>query len=723
MKKCGWILTGVILVLAGCGGKISSRPDYPQAPKGEVVEDYHGTKVADPYRWLEDAQSKETVVWTTAENQLTDEYINSLPFYKTVEESVSRLSAYSTMSVPVRRGDRVFYQKKEPGRDHPVVCLVLDRETEARVVLDRNDSGPDEAVSLYPPSFSPDGKLMAYTTQKIHEQFSRVKIRNIDEGKDYEEALERTFATELAWTPDSAGFYYSAVDKPAEGEKDGFSFKSRLYYHQVGSPQEKDIEVFSNPSLLNPIYVPRITGDRKYLVVTAAEANQSSSRVYYRPLSGQSDFITLLDRKGEEYIFLGNSGETFYFQTTVGAPNGKVISVDISKSGPESRSDVIAENTESVLYRMLYMPGVKLVHSQFVAIYEQNAHHRIRLFHLDGSFDRELELPAMGTVVGIASGGISGDPGGDDMFFFFESFIYPPTIYRYDFGAGELSIYDQPKIDFNPADYITEQIFATSRDGTPVPVFVTRKKSLALDGRNPALIYAYGGFSLSMPPTFTFHLTQIPLLAWLEKGGIYAQATLRGGSEFGEAWHRAGMLGNKQNVFDDFYAAAEHLIALKYTSAKKLAIFGQSNGGLLTATALTQRPDLYGAVISKVPVIDMLRYNLGGGGGFWVPEYGDPQNPDHFKFLYAYSPLHNVKEKTVYPPVFIQTGEGDTNVLPFHAKKFAATLQAKAAGKNPILLRVQQKAAHGGTTPHSVVVKEYSEFLSFLFRELDVRIQ
>ncbi len=308
------------------------------------------------------------------------------------------------------------------------------------------------------------------------------------------------------------------------------------------------------------------------------------------------------------------------------------------------------------------------------------------------------------------------------MYFYFESFICPPTIYHYDFKTGELSTYYQPKIGFDPAAYVTEQVFGTSRDGTRIPVFVTHKKSLTLDGENPLLIYAYGGFSLSLPPTFTFHLTQVPLLAWLEKGGIYAQATLRGGSEFGECWHRAGMLGNKQNVFDDFYAAAECLIAKKYTNPKKLAIFGQSNGGLLTAVALTQRPDLYGAVISKVPVIDMLRYNLGGGGAFWVPEYGDPKNPEHFKFLYAYSPLHNVKEGTNYPPVFIQTGEGDTNVLPFHANKFAATLQAKSAGTNPILLRIQQKAAHGGTTPHSVVVKEYSEYLSFLFKELGVKL-
>ena len=463
MKKVVLIAIGTIFIFSSCGEKKAANSHYPLARKGEVIEDYHGTRVADPYRWLEDAHSAETIAWSNAENQLTTQYINSLPFYKTVEDSVSRLSNYSTISVPVRRGNRLFYQKKEPGRDHPVVSMIKNMETESRVILDRNDSELDEAVSLYPPSFSPNGKLMVYTTQKIHEQFPKIKIRSIDEGKDYEEILERTSLPEVAWTPDNAGFYYSAWDMPGKGAAGTFFLKSRVYYHKVGTPQSSDIDIFSKPDLLNAFCIPRVTEDQKYLVITAAEANQSSSRVYYRPIGRKTDFIPLLNKNGEEYLFLGNSGKEFYFQTMVDAPNGRVISVDISKPGREFWREIIPENKESVLYRMLFSPGVKLIHNQLVAVYEQNAHHQIRLFNLDGSFDREIELPTMGTVIGLASGGLSGDPRGDDMYFYFESFIYPPTTYHYDFKTGELSIYYQPKIDFDLAEYVTEQLFGTDR--------------------------------------------------------------------------------------------------------------------------------------------------------------------------------------------------------------------------------------------------------------------
>lgn len=724
MKKRFPVLFVSLLALVGCADKRPAALKYPPAAKADVVETLHGTLVSDPYRWLEDDTSAETKAWGAAQNALTDGYMASLPYRQAVESALARLSDFTTITVPVRRGSRLFYQRTEPGRDHPVVCMAEGAGTEARVIMDRNDSGPDEAVALFPPSFSPDGRLMAYTTQRIEEGFSRIRIRKINEGLDYEDVLERVFLPEVAWTPDGGGFFYSAVDKPAEGVQDSFFLRSRVLHHRVGTPQAEDRDVFSNPNLLNPIYFPAVTGDGAYLIVTAEEANQSSNRVYYRPLNGNAGFIPLFDRKGEEYHFIGNSGKELYFQTTVGAPNGRVIAVDVSHPEREAWKEMVPEDKEAVLSLSLsFTPGVKLIHGQFVAIYEHNGHQRIRLFNLDGSFDREIGLPAMGTVAALTTGGLSGEARGDEMFFSFESFVHPPTIYRYDFRTHELSIFARAKVAFDPAAYVTEQAFAPSKDGTRIPLFVTRRKDMALDGQNPALIYAYGGFSMSLPPTFTFPLTPIPLLAWLEKGGIYVQPNLRGGGEFGEAWHRAGMLGNKQNVFDDLYAVAEWLVAQRYTSPKKLAILGQSNGGLLTAVALNQRPDLFGAVLSKVPVTDMLRYNLAGGGPFWVPEYGDPGDPEHFRSLLAYSPLHNIRKGTAFPPVLIQTGEGDTNVPPFHAKKLAAALQAEDSGNGPVYLRIQEKAAHGGTTPRSVVVKEYSEYLCFLFDQLGVKVE
>ncbi|MFC2164784.1 prolyl oligopeptidase family protein [Acidobacteriota bacterium] len=719
MKKWVALIAVITFFCLGCGDRESAKLTYPQARKADVVDDYHGTEVPDPYRWLEDAESEETVEWGRQQNQLADDYIASIPFYGKVEQRVAELSAYVTTTLPQVRGQRLFFQEMVPGKDHPIVYMEEGPDAEPQALLDYNTFGSDEAVSMFMPSISPDGNVMAYVTQKIHERFAKLKIKNISTGQDYGETIERIMIPMLAWLPDSSGFYYMSTDIPEEGKAP----IPQLYFHTIDTPQAEDIEIFSLPDVMNPFFMSQITADHKYLVVTVNEANQTSTRIYYRPLSSETDFLPLIDQKGEEYLFLGSVGSEFYFQTLTGAPNGRIIAVDLNNPESEKWREVVPEREGAVLAKMLFFPGSKIINNQIVAVFLQDAYNRILIYNLDGSFDREIELPGIGTLYQIGFEGISGDQNDTEMYFAFESFIYPSTVFRYDFTDHEMSVFHQPLVDFDEEDFITNQIFYNSKDGTRVPMFITHRKDLKLDGTNPALIYAYGGFNLSLPPSFTFHLTKIPLIAWLEQGGVYAQPNLRGGNEYGEAWHQAAMLGNKQNVFDDFYAAAEWLIDNDYTSPEKLAIIGQSNGGLLTATAVTQRPDLYGAVISKVPVIDMLRYNLGGGGPYWVPEYGDARNPDHFEFLYAYSPLHNVKEGTEYPPVFIQTGEGDTNVLPFHAKKFAATLQAKAAGSNPILLRIQQKAAHGGTTPQSVVINEYSEFLCFLFKELGVEIK
>lgn len=719
MKKFSALIAILTIVCLGCGEKESTQLVYPHAHKADVVDDYHGTKVADPYRWLEDVESEETIEWDRQQNQLTDDYISSIPFYEEVKQRVEELSGYVKTTLPQVRGQRLFYTELVPGKENPIIYMEEGPGAKPRVLLDYNTLGSDVVGFPETPSISPDGRVMAYVITKVHERSAKLKMRNVNTGRDYDEAIEQMARTGLAWLPDSSGFYYAVREILEEGKAPA----QKVLFHSIGTPQAEDTEIFSLPDVTNPVLIPRITADHKYLVVTVYEANRASSRIYYSPLGTKANFIPLIDRKGEEYIFLGGVGSEFYFQTLTDAPNGRIIAVDLNKPEREHWREAVPERTDAVLAKILYVPGSKIVNNQLVLVYEQDAYSRILIHNLDGSLDREIELPVIGTIGPFGGKGISGGQGDSEMFIAFESFTYPSTLFRYDFLDSEMSVFHPPLVDFDQEDFITKQVFCNSKDGTRVPMFITHRKGLKLDGKNPTLIYAYGGFGLSLAPIFTFHLTKIPLVAWLEQGGVYALANLRGGSEYGETWHQAARLGNKQNAFDDFYAAAEWLIENDYTSSEKLAIMGQSGGGLLTATALTQRPDLYGAVISKVPVIDMLRFNLGGGGPYWVPEYGDPRNPDHFPFIYAYSPLHNIEERAEYPPVFIQTGEEDRSVLPFHAKKFAAALQANAVGGKPILLRIQEKAGHGGGLTQSVLIKEYSEYLCFLFKELGVKIK
>jgi prolyl oligopeptidase len=480
------------------------------------------------------------------------------------------------------------------------------------------------------------------------------------------------------------------------------STHQQIYFHKVGTPQSADQIIFARPDAPNLGFHPEVTKDGRYLTLHVWDGTDRRNRFYYRPLDGE-EFIYLLDQMDAGYNFLGNDGPKFYFHTDNGADNGRLIAIDLNNSDPANWLTLIPEGDDAIAFS-------RMVNNEFILGTLHHGHHKLHRYAVDGRHLGEIELPVPGTIFDV-----SGERKHTELFIQFQSFTYPPTILRFDFATEELTVLDQPELDFDPDAYETTQVFYPSKDGTKVPLFITHKKGMALDGQNPTLLYGYGGFNIAMTPIFS-----PTRLAWLERGGVYAQACLRGGMEYGEAWHQAGMLENKQNVFDDFIAAGEWLIFTGYTNSKKLAIEGRSNGGLLVAACLVQRPDLFGAVHCGVPVIDMLRYHKFSAGRYWTSEYGNAEeNPDHFRFMMAYSPLHNVQPDHTYPPLIITTADTDDRVVPLHAKKFAATLQAADNGRNPLLIRIEIRAGHGLGKPTAKLIEEATDVYSFLWTMLN----
>ena len=481
---------------------------------------------------------------------------------------------------------------------------------------------------------------------------------------------------------------------------------SRVYWHVPGTEQETDTLIYERPEAKDLLFSPLITDDGKYLLLNVWLGTDPKNRVYYREVESDGPFIPLLDDFDAAYHFIHNVGPVFYFQTDLDAARGRIIAIDIHSPERSDWREVLPEQADVIAFALV-------VHQQFVVVYKQDAHHEIQRYSLEGRFSGQIALPMPGSITEIA-----GRPEDRELFLKFASFLYPPSVLRYDFPGDRLECWRGPHLNFDLDRYETEQVFYTSKDGTRVPLFLVHKKGLLLDGTNPTLLYGYGGFNISLTPEFT-----PDHLLWLENGGVYAQANIRGGDEYGEAWHLAGMLEKKQNVFDDFIAAAEWLIANNYTRSEKLAINGGSNGGLLVAACMVQRPDLYGAVVCEVPVIDMLRYHKFTVGRYWIPEYGNAEeNAEHFQFLYAYSPLHRVKPGVAYPATLIMAADTDDRVVPSHAKKFAATLQAATSGDAPVLLRIETKAGHGFGKPVAKIVAERSDVYAFLFRQFGMSL-
>lgn len=680
-----------------------SRLTYPPAYVSDVTDDYHGTSVRDPYRWLEDSDSPETQAFVAAQRDLTERYLAALPGREKLRARLAELWDFSKYFPPTRRGGHYFYMHQDGLQNQPVIYALESLDGQPRMVFDPNALSSDGTVALTGGQFSKDGSLFAYLTSASGSDQQIIRIRRTDTGEDYPETLDFARFTEIAWLPDGGGFYYNRYPDPATVAPEDAQAYARLYFHRLGTPQTEDALIYQRPDDKELNFPPIITDDGRYLVLFVWHGAINRNRIYYRELANHTgEFIRLLDDADAEYDFIGNDRTRFFLRTDLDAPNGRVIAVDTANPAREHWRTIIPESAHTLV-------SAQIINGQLVVQLLQDAHSVIRIFTLDGAFVREVTLPALGTVAAI-----SGRREDSEMFLRFESYLYPPTIFRYDFASHELAPFRAPEVNFDPSGFETRQVFFTSKDGTRVPMFLTHKQGLTLNGDNPVMLYGYGGYSINLTPYFS-----VAELAWIEAGGIYAVVNLRGGGEYGQAWHESGMLDKKQNVFDDFIAAAETLIAQGYTRREKLAIMGGSNGGLLVSACLTQRPDLFGVAIPRVPVADMLRYHRFTAGRYWIPEYGNAEaDAEQFKFLYAYSPIHNIKPGTAYPPTLIMTAESDDRVVPMHAFKLAAALQAAQAGDAPILLRIEGKAGHGFGKPTSKLINEAADLYAFIFAQM-----
>jgi prolyl oligopeptidase len=673
---------------------------YPDARKSDQIDEYHGVRIADPYRWLEDLDSQETARWVEAQNNLTFSFLNDIPARNTLKDRLTKLWNYEKFGIPFKEGNRYFYSRNSGLQNQSVIYTVDSLSGQPRVLLDPNTLSSDGTVALSGLAISDDGKLMAYSLSASGSDWQEWKVRDVDTGKDMPDQIKWVKFSGASWTPDNKGFFYSRYDEPKSDALKGTNYYQKLYFHRLGAAQSDDVLVYDRPDQKDWFFDGSVTEDGQYLIITISQGTDVKTRVYYKDLkSKDAPVVKLLDAYDASYNFIANDGPLFYFRTDLDATRGKIIAIDTSKTERANWRVVVPEAPET-------LESVSFVNRMLVSGYLKDAHTQVKIFDTTGKFVREVEFPDLGTASGFA-----GKATDKETFYAFTSFTMPTTIYRYDMVSGKSSVFRQPKVDFNPADYETKQVFYHSKDGTKVPMFLVYKKGLKLDGNNPTYLYGYGGFNISLTPGFS-----VGNLVWMEMGGVYAQPNLRGGGEYGEEWHQAGMKLKKQNVFDDFIYAAEWLIANKYTSTPKLAIGGGSNGGLLVGAAMTQRPELFGAALPAVGVMDMLRFQTFTIGWAWVSDYGSSDNAEDFKALYAYSPLHNIKPGVSYPPTLVTTADHDDRVWPGHSFKFAAALQAAQAGPAPILIRIETKAGHGAGKPTSKLIEEAADRWAFLVR-------
>ena len=684
-----------------------SSPTYPQTRQVDQVDDYHGTIVPDPYRWLEDLDSPETAEWIAAQNQVTADYLDQISNREKIKERLTQLWNYERYSAPFREGDRYFYSKNDGLQNQSILYTLKSLQDKAKVLLDPNKLSADGTIALAGISISDDGRLIAYGLSQAGSDWVEWKVRDIESGVDLPDHLKWVKFSGASWTKDSLGFYYSRYDAPQGDALAEVNYYQKLYYHRVGTPQNQDRLVYDRADQKEWGFSAGVTEDGNYLIISVWKGTDSKNLVFYQDLTQvNSPVVELISDFKSSYGFIGNEGSLFWFQTDLNAPRGRVVAIDINQPihPPEDWSEITPQTSET-------LESIGILNNQFVANYLQDAHTVIKIFTLEGSFVREVDLPSIGSA-----GGFGGKQQDTETFYTFTSFTTPNTIYHYDMVTGISTIYRRPEVDFQPAAYEISQVFYPSKDGTQIPMFITHKKGLVLDGNNPTLLYAYGGFNVSLTPYFS-----VSNLVWMEMGGVYAIANLRGGGEYGEEWHEAGMKLQKQNVFDDFIAAAEWLISHQYTSSQKLAISGASNGGLLVGACITQRPDLFAAALPAVGVMDMLRFHKFTIGWAWCSEYGSPDNPEEFAAIYAYSPLHNLKAGTTYPATMITTADHDDRVVPSHSFKFAAALQSVHQGENPVLIRVETKAGHGAGKPISKVIAEIADEWGFLTKVLAIK--
>lgn len=682
-------------------------PSYPVAKKVGQTDDYHGTVVADPYRWLEDANSADTKAWVEAENKVTQAYLAQIPQREAIRQRLTQLWNYERYGVPFKEGGRYFFTRNDGLQNQAVLYTMKSLGESPRMLLDPNTLAADGTVALAETAVSPDGKLLAYSTAASGSDWNEILVRDIETGKDLTDHLKWVKFSTTAWTHDGKGFFYSRYDEPKEATKlADVNYFQKLYYHKIGTPQSADVLVYDRPDQKEWQLAAHTTDDGRYLLITASRDTAPKYKVFYKDLSKpDAKVLPLVGDFEAAYDFIDNINDTFYFSTDKGAPRRRVVAIDLRKPQEANWQTLVAESPQT-------LQSGHMIGNQLVLEYLADARSVVRVTDLKGKPVREIALPGIGSVSGFDA-----KRKDKETFFAFTSFTKPTTIYRLDMTSGQSSVFRQPKLLLNPDDYETRQQFFTSRDGTRVPMFIVSKKGLKLDGNNPTLLYGYGGFNISLTPGFS-----PAYLAWMEMGGVFVEANLRGGGEYGQAWHEAGTKLSKQNVFDDFIGAAEWLVDNKVTSPSKLAINGGSNGGLLVGAAMTQRPDLFGAAIPQVGVMDMLRFHKFTIGWSWTSDYGSSDNADEFKALVKYSPLHNLKPGTCYPATLITTADHDDRVVPAHSFKFAATAQAAQAGGNPVLIRIDTKAGHGAGKPTGKRIEEVADIWGFLSKSLGMTV-
>lgn len=698
----------LMMVVQTTVGAETQTLKYPATKRTDQTDTYHGVKVADPYRWLEDdvRQSKEVAGWVEAENKVTFKFLEEVPQRDAIRKLITRLYNFPRLSTPWKVANRYFFSKNNGLQNQSVFYTMTSLDQKPEVLLDPNSWSKNGTVALSEVSVSNDAKRLAYQVNEAGSDWAVWRFIDIETKKKLDDELKHIKFGGASWAKDGKSFYYSRLPEPKKGEKfQALNLNQAVYLHRIGTPQSEDKLVYHLPEHPDWSYAPKVTEDGRYLVITVHVGTDSRYRITVLDLTKpDAKPIELIDNFKNEYTFVGNANTLFYFQTDLDAPRKRLVAIDLADP-KRTLHEIIPQKEET-------LEEVHFICYCFIASYLQDVKSLVKIYWPNGQLARTLDTPGIGSVSGF--GGTQKET---ETFYTFNSFATPPTTYRYDVISGRSEIYHRAEVKFDPAKYTVKQIFYKSKDGTRVPMFVVHRKDIKLDGSNPTVLYGYGGFSISLTPRFSLRIA-----SWLELGGVFVVANLRGGGEYGEAWHKAGTKLKKQNVFDDFIAAAETLIEKGYTRTDKLAIMGGSNGGLLVGAVMTQRPDLFGACLPAVGVMDMLRFHQFTAGRFWTDDYGSADNPDEFKTLRAYSPYHNLKPGTCYPATLITTADTDDRVVPGHSFKFAAALQKAQSCNNPVLIRIETEAGHGMGKPTTKQIDEMTDMWAFLVRVLKMQV-
>ncbi|MGB0524018.1 MAG: prolyl oligopeptidase family serine peptidase [Flammeovirgaceae bacterium] len=676
---------------------------YPNTQKVDQTDDYFGTQVADPYRWLEDDNADDTKSWVKAQNKVTFDYLNKIPFRNQIKSRLEKLWNYEKYSAPFKRGGKYYFYKNDGLQNQYVLYTQESLDSEPSVFLDPNTFSEDGTVSLAGFTVSKDGKYAAYQIQRSGSDWREIHVMEIDGMKKLADTISWVKFSGISWYQD--GFYYSRYDEPKEGDAlKGANQFQKVYYHKVGTTQAEDQLVYQDTEHAQRGFSVATSEDERFLMLYGWESTSGNTLMIKDLTNPKSDFITIIDDFDNDHGIIGNDGDQLYIITTLNAPNQRLVTVSASNPDPSNWKDVLPE-TENVLQ------GVNMVGGKLIADYMVDARSQVEQYDMTGKLEREIKLPTIGSASGF-----DGEKEDKEVFYTFTSFTFPSTIYRYNIESGESTLFRQSKVDFDPNDYETKQVKYKSKDGTEVPMFITHKKGLEMNGKNPTYLYSYGGFNVSLNPGFS-----VTRLLFMEMGGVFAMPNIRGGGEYGEKWHEAGTKMQKQNVFDDFIAAAEYLHQEKYTSPEFTAIAGGSNGGLLVGATMTQRPDICKVALPAVGVLDMLRYQHFTIGRAWATDYGTSEDSkEMFDYLYSYSPVHNVKKGTAYPATLVTTADHDDRVVPAHSFKFISALQENHDGPNPVMIRIEEKAGHGAGVPTSKRIQATADVYAFVFQNFGI---